>query len=93
MLKTSNAGGLVKSQPPQENVTMLKVKIIRATIANKQAVVEGQIVELSDHEAKFLIGIGKAVAVESKGKAAPIETAMLEPNAESTDMKSPRKKG
>ena len=38
----------------------MKVEILRATIANKEAVTVGQVVDLSGDEASFLINIGKA---------------------------------
>ena len=72
---------------------MIKVKITRNTVANKQAVVEGQIVELPDSEAKFLIGIKKAVLVETKGRSDPaIETADMQAPIETADVKRPKVK-
>lgn len=72
---------------------MIKVKILRNTVANKQPVFEDDIVDLVDVEAKYLIGLGKAVAVgEAKAKPA-IETAELpQEDVETADVKTPRKK-
>ena len=51
---------------------MKKIKIIRSTVAGGQAVNEGQIIDVSDGDARVLIGMGKAVAVVD---ASAIETA------------------
>ena len=69
----------------------MKIKILRNTVANKIAVLEGQIVDVPDAEGKYLIGIGKAVAVEVKG-AKPIETADMPVQAETADVKGPKRK-
>lgn len=51
---------------------MIKVKITRATVAGGKAVSIGDVVDLNDEDAQFLIAIKKAVkakeAKESKGK-------------------------
>jgi uncharacterized protein YggE len=41
----------------------MKIKIIRATIAQKQQVYPGQVLDVSKDEAVQIIGAGKAVAV------------------------------
>lgn len=72
---------------------MIKVKITRNTVANKQPVFEGEIHELPDLEAKYLIGLGKAVGVGEAKSAPAIETAELsQANVETADVKTPRSK-
>ena len=70
MLTTNNTGGLANRQSPQE-IKLMKVKILRNTVANGQPVEVGQIVDVSESDAAMLIGIGKAEAVNEKA----IETA------------------
>lgn len=41
----------------------MQVRITRTTVANKQFVREGSIVELDDNEARLLIAIGKAEVI------------------------------
>lgn len=53
----------------------MQVLITRTTVANKQFVRAGDIVELEDHEAKLLIAIGKAEKVVSVDDSA-YETAV-----------------
>ena len=73
----------------------MKVRIVRNTIANKQAVDVGKILELSEAEARLLIAAGKAVEEKSVtiSDQPEIETADLKvPEMESADIKGPRKK-
>jgi len=89
MLSTDN---VTSNQPQSEH--KLRVRFIRNTIAQKQQVLEGDVLDLPEQEARFIVAAGKAVFV--KEDAAPevaIETADVKPEAmESTDVKSPRKK-
>lgn len=72
----------------------MKVRIIRNTIANKEQVFVGQILELSESEARLLIAAGKAVAENSVeiSQNPEVETADFQPVMETADVKSPRKK-
>ena len=91
MLTTKNSG-LVTSQPAQE-AKVMKVKILRNTVANKKAVNEGAIVEVSEIEGKFLVSIGKAVEIaRPEAPSAPsMETTDAEPPAmESTAKAQPK---
>ena len=70
----------------------MKIKMMRNTVVGGQDVSEGQLVEASEAEARYLIGIGKAVAVS---ESPSIETgdAAAADAIETTDaVKSPRKK-
>ncbi len=94
MLTTKNSPGLAKSQPGQEQPVM-KVRIVRNTVANKQPVEAGQILELPEPDARLLIAAGKAVFDESVtiSDQPEIETAELKvPEMENADLKSTRKK-
>lgn len=53
----------------------MKVKITRNTVANKVAVFEGEVHDLPESEAKFLIALGKAIAIETEPQQPKIETA------------------
>lgn len=98
MLTTENVRGLVTLAPhasagesqPAEKSVMMRIKILRNTVAGGVTVNEGQIVEVPDVEARFLIGLHKAEAVEGEK---PVETADAEePNIETTAKRSPKKK-
>jgi hypothetical protein len=64
----------------------MKVKIIRGTVANKAAVLPGEVIDVSDQDGKYLIALGKAEAVEEVEKRSPRkkgpakETATHEPS-------------
>jgi hypothetical protein len=62
----------------------MKIKILQDTVALKKVVREGEILEVPDQEAKFLIGIKKAeIAIEQPAQPeAPVEEA-----------EAPKKKG
>ena len=60
----------------------MQVRITRTTVANKQFVREGSVVELDESEARLLIAIGKAEAIgvdepasETVGEDLTTETA------------------
>lgn len=70
----------------------MKVKILRNTVANKRPVEVGEIIDLPDAEARFLIAIGKAEAVKLSKKA--IEEAVIEaPEQAVTRKKGKGKRG
>ncbi len=69
----------------------MQVLITRTTVANKQFVREGSIVELDENEAKLLIAIGKAEQVVSVDDAA-YETA-VETEAEGDETESDEAEG
>ena len=68
----------------------MKIKILRGTVVNGEAVVEGQVVETSEADAAFLITLGKATAIaeptiETADKpAVSVETADIKPPARKT---------
>lgn len=70
------------------------VVITRNTVANKQPVEVGQVLELSESEARLLIAAGKAQEEKSVmiSERPEIETADLQPAMETADVKSPRRK-
>ncbi len=68
----------------------MKIKIIRNTVANKVPVFEGQVIETSDVDAKYLIGIGKAVKFDETAQPI-VETADKKPAAVETTAKAVKK--
>ncbi|MGZ3743854.1 MAG: hypothetical protein ACXVB1_00250 [Pseudobdellovibrionaceae bacterium] len=48
----------------------MKVKFVQTTVADKKQVKVGEVMELKDTEAKFLINLGRAVEVK---EAPPVE--------------------
>lgn len=90
MLKVSDFKGAGAQSAPEEK--RMKIQILRQTVAAGQPVVEGQTVEVPDAEARFLISIGKAQAVEAV-KNSEIETADAPmEHVETADLKAPRKR-
>lgn len=75
------------SQPPMEN-KLMKVKIVRNTVASGKPVFEGESHELPEAEAKFLIAIGKAEAAKAEKAAAPAAAA---PEPEPAEAEAPEK--
>ena len=56
----------------------MKIKIVRGTVVNKQAVMPGKVVETNDQDAKYLIALGKAVPVKAvKKRSSSKETATV----------------
>lgn len=49
----------------------MKIKILKNTVANKGFVRAGEVVEVSDSDAKALILLGKAIAADGKLDVAP----------------------
>jgi hypothetical protein len=91
MLTTKNVSGLVKSQPTKEQT--MRVKFIRNTVANGQAVNEGETHDVPEREAQMLIAMKRAVAVEAAPAPAEIEMADARSESiETADVKRPRKK-
>lgn len=70
----------------------MQVKILRTTVADKQFVRAGVVVDLPDSEARGLILLGKAelLAAEPEGQSEPIGTAAAEPLI---DTEPPKRKG
>ena len=97
MLTTQNTPALVSNprRGGQEQAPM-KVKILRNTVANRQPVEVGQIVELTKQEAEYLILRKLAeVAVDPVIAAQPapvIETADLKPAFETADKPRAKRK-
>ena len=69
----------------------MKVKIKRNTVAAGVTVNEGQVIDLPETEARFLIQIGKAEAVET-ADAPKVETADASPEMETTNRPNPKSK-
>lgn len=70
---------------------MMQVKILRTTIADGQVVRAGQVYDLSDADARLLLQIGKAQAVEAQeAPAAPLDTEQASPVI---DTEAPKRKG
>ena len=56
----------------------MKVKIIRATIAQKRQVMPGDFLDVSQQEAVLLIGAGKAQAVKEAAETTSLPTGDVE---------------
>lgn len=58
----------------------MKIRILKTTVANKQFVKAGEIIEVSEADAKLLIGINKAEAADGDVVAveAPAEMSIQE---------------
>lgn len=72
----------------------MKIRITSNTIADKKQVYVGDVLDLPEAEARFLIEAGKAVEDKSViiSDQPEIETADAQPAMETADIKSPRKK-
>ena len=93
MLTTQNSPGLANRQPGQEQLVM-KVRIVRNTVANKEPVEAGQVLDLPEAEARLLIAAGKAEADNSViiTEAPVVETADVQPVLENAAIPAPRSK-
>ncbi len=72
----------------------MKIKIIRNTVVNGEAVNEGQIVDAPEQDARYLISLHKAEAYQETASPA-IETAdAVQPVGviETADVKPPKRK-
>lgn len=70
---------------------MMQVKILRTTIADGQVVRAGQVYDLSDADARALLQLGKAQAVEAQeADPAPLDT---EQASAVIDTEAPKRKG
>ena len=49
----------------------MKIRITKNTVANKQSVKIGQVIDVPDNEGKFLLSIGKAEKHEAKPEKEP----------------------
>lgn len=70
----------------------MKVKILRTTVADKQFVRAGEVYDLSDSEAKLLIQLGKAEAIEAGEEPAADVLDTTEAEAV-VDTGAPKRKG
>lgn len=70
----------------------MKIKILRTTVADKRLVRIGAVEDISDSDAKTLILLGKAVAVEADATAvAPVEELNTENAAPVVAEETPRR--
>lgn len=70
----------------------MKVKIIRNTVAGGVPVFVGDVVDLPEQEAKYLIAIGKAIAppvADATSPQMPADAGHLEGVIETADLKKP----
>lgn len=70
----------------------MKIRILRTTVADKQFVRAGEICDLSDYEAKTLIQLGKAEAVDAVEEPAAEVLDTTEAEAV-VDTGTPKRKG
>lgn len=69
----------------------MQVKITRTTIADGQVVRAGQVYDLSEHDARLLLQLGKAEPVAVVAPApAPLDTEQASPVI---DTEAPKRKG
>ena len=77
----------------------MKIEITKKTVANKRFVNAGEVIEVTDAEARLLVGIGKAkyvsgneqaVEIVQNEKQEPLNTETAEAVVE-TKLKKPRK--
>ncbi len=64
----------------------MKIQLTRNTVVNGQPRAEGEVVEVSDQDGKFLIAIKKAVKFVEPAKEEGVETTPL-PDVETADAK------
>lgn len=69
----------------------MKIKITRDTVANKEPVFVGDVVDLDEQEAKYLIAIGKATPLSASQTSPqmPADAGHLEGEVETADLKRP----
>lgn len=69
----------------------MKIKITRDTVANKEPVFMGDVVDLEEQEAKYLIAIGKATPLSASQTSPqiPADAGHLEGKIETADVKMP----
>lgn len=61
MLTTSNAAGLVSNHQPPQGVVMMRIQLLRNTVAGGAPRAAGDVIEVSEQDGKFLIAIKKAM--------------------------------
>ncbi len=64
-------GGALRGAPSVQKEGFMKVTILRNTVAAKQSVKVGAVLDLPDHEARFLVNIGKAEVFTEVATVAP----------------------
>ncbi|MHB0934895.1 MAG: hypothetical protein ACYC6A_00770 [Armatimonadota bacterium] len=65
----------------------MQIQLTRNTVVNKEARVIGDIIEVAEGEAKFLIAIGKAVPAEAVAPPPAVMTTQNTPAAVGTGRK------
>lgn len=70
----------------------MKIKITRTTVANKQFVLAGQVYDLPDADARLLVQLGKAEAVDGVEQPAPVEMT-TETSEAVIETGAPKRKG
>ena len=71
----------------------MKVKILKTTVADSAFVRAGSVVDLSEKDAKGLILLGKAVAVEAEEAPAPVPTEEMTTEAAEAIIETKLKRG
>jgi len=98
MLTVKDAFPLVRDRQREGKVVTMKIQLTRNTVVNGQPRAEGEVVEVSDQDGKFLIAIKKAVkfvepeidphpALSLKGEEEQVEIADVKPVLETADRK------
>ena len=87
VLSTNKMGGLRATHLTQE--TNMKYLILKDTVANKQKVNAGDVIELSIDEGRMLIGLNKAEEYKEKPKAKKVDRSV---GLETSEVKAPKKR-
>ena len=87
VLSTNKMGGLIATHLNEE--TNMKYWILKDTVANKQKVNAGDVVELSIDEGRMLIGLNKAQEYKGKPKAKKVDRSV---GLKTSDVKTPKKR-
>ena len=64
MLTTEIAAGIVPAASFEKRTIIVKIKILRTTVCGGKPVEKGKVIDASDKDANYLIGIGKAESAE-----------------------------
>ncbi len=88
MVLSTNQMGCFKANQLKEE-TNIKNLILKDTVANKQKVNAGDVIELSIDEGRMLIGLNKAEEYKEKPKAKKVDRSV---GLETSEVKAPKKR-
>ena len=88
VLSTTRSGGLTPTSLIKEK-TMEKYLILKDTVANKQNVKAGEVVELDVDEGRALVSYNKAELHVAKPKAKKVDRSV---GLKTSDVKAPKKR-